>query len=142
MCWDQTSEHPPGSILGTERSGQNILSNLPQLSKSARQWLCQAAVLLNRRKFSQTLNAVYCWGSHFVGSELPRNGISSLGHQRCFHFLLLGTPLSSIAWHALWMISRTGIAFCAFIVQFLSDPGIPGIRSMGPDVSNSVQEVL
>ena len=24
--------------------------------------------------------------------------------------------------------------------MFLSDPGIPGVRSMGPDVSNSVQD--
>ena len=27
-------------------------------------------------------------------------------------------------------------------VTFLSDPGVPGVRSMGPDLSNSVQEVL
>ena len=27
-------------------------------------------------------------------------------------------------------------------VIFLSDPGVPGVRSMGPDVSNSVQDYV
>ena len=25
-------------------------------------------------------------------------------------------------------------------IDFLSDPGVPGVRSMGPDVTNSVQD--
>ena len=29
-----------------------------------------------------------------------------------------------------------------FLSDFLSDPGFPGVRSMGPDVRQSVQEVL
>ena len=31
---------------------------------------------------------------------------------------------------------------CQMIAQFLSDPGVPGVRSIGPDVSQSIQEVL
>ena len=27
-------------------------------------------------------------------------------------------------------------------LQFLSDPGVPGVRSMGPDLTDSIQEVL
>ena len=30
--------------------------------------------------------------------------------------------------------------FCALAVQFLSDPGVPGVRSMGPVLSNSLTE--
>ena len=28
------------------------------------------------------------------------------------------------------------------ILAFLSDPGVPGVRSMGPDVSKSVQDYV
>ena len=31
---------------------------------------------------------------------------------------------------------------CLFSEKFLSDPGIPGVRSMGPSVSNSLRDVV
>ena len=33
-------------------------------------------------------------------------------------------------------------AFIVIIILFLSDPGIPGVRSMGPDVRHKLRDVV
>ena len=38
--------------------------------------------------------------------------------------------------------SRQLCEIIPFVLGFLSDPGVPGVRSMGPDVSHSVQDYV
>ena len=53
--------------------------------------------------------------------------------QRCF----ASTIFLSMIWIKIWNIYKyKKLTFCLF----LSDPGIPGVRSMGPGVSNSLTD--
>ena len=49
-----------------------------------------------------------------------------------------GSPVSSTKASIQCIQRRSFVVF----VDFLSDPGVPGVRSMGPDVSNSVQDYV
>ena len=58
-----------------------------------------------------------------------------------FHSIFSVETNSNLPWHK-QLASCALVFFSSADNNFLSDPGVPGVRSMGPDVSPSVTERL